>query len=161
MPPGPPTSRPPETMIQHHTDYDTLSEKYWGEILERTVSSSSLQTLQQRTYSTTTDQQQKPSMAGNGQQVIEYMFFCFILSSFLSTSRFHFLCRPFSGSFFFWYSLQCRSLFINFIEVIFPALACFYFILSFRQKLIGLNNIVTIFPFSLSLFVGHSISNLI
>lgn len=74
MPPGPPTSRPPETMIQHHTDYDTLSEKYWGEILERTVSSSSLQTLQQRTYSTTTDQQQKPSMAGNGQQVIEYNF---------------------------------------------------------------------------------------
>lgn len=26
-----------------HTDFDTLSEKYWGEILERTVSSNSLQ----------------------------------------------------------------------------------------------------------------------
>lgn len=92
MPPGPPTSRPPETMIQHHTDYDTLSEKYWGEILERTVSSSSLQTLQQRTYSTATDQQQKPSMAGNGQQVIEYNFFPLL---FLLKSRFHFLCRSF------------------------------------------------------------------
>lgn len=33
-----------------HTDFDTLSEKYWGEILERTVSSSSLQALQ-RSYS--------------------------------------------------------------------------------------------------------------
>lgn len=29
-----------------HTDFDTLSEKYWGEILERTMSSSSLQALQ-------------------------------------------------------------------------------------------------------------------
>lgn len=43
MPPGPPTSRPPRP------DFETLSEKYWGEILERTVSSSSLQALQ-RTY---------------------------------------------------------------------------------------------------------------
>lgn len=72
MPPGPPTSRPPETMIQHHPgDYDTLSEKYWGEILERTVSSSSLQTLQQRTYVEQQQQQQKPSIAVNGQQVSE------------------------------------------------------------------------------------------
>lgn len=71
MPPGPPTSQPPEQLIQHQSDYDTLSEKYWGEILERTVSSSSLQTLQQRTYSTPIDQQRKPSMAVNGQQVID------------------------------------------------------------------------------------------
>lgn len=48
MPPGPPTSRPPSS-IPPQTDFDTLSEKYWGEILERTVSSSSLQALQ-RTY---------------------------------------------------------------------------------------------------------------
>lgn len=89
MPPGPPTSRPPETLIQHHTDYDTLSEKYWGEILERTVSSSSLQTLQQRTYHTPSDQQQNPSIAGNGQQVIERkerkkieIFVCFFVFGF-------------------------------------------------------------------------------
>lgn len=43
MPPGPPSSRPPKT------DIDGLSEKYWGEILERTVSSGSLHALQ-RTY---------------------------------------------------------------------------------------------------------------
>lgn len=42
MPPGPPSSRPPPTRL----DFETLSEKYWGEILERTVSSSSLQALQ-------------------------------------------------------------------------------------------------------------------
>lgn len=43
MPPLPPTSRPPPT------DIETLSEKYWGDILERTVSSNSLHLLQ-RTY---------------------------------------------------------------------------------------------------------------
>ena len=43
MPPGPQSSRPP----RH--DFEAISEKYWGEILERTVSSSSLQALQ-RTY---------------------------------------------------------------------------------------------------------------
>lgn len=42
MPPGPPASRPPPSRL----DFETLSEKYWGEILERTVSSSSLQALQ-------------------------------------------------------------------------------------------------------------------
>lgn len=40
MPPGPPASRPPRT------DLEGLSEKYWGEILERTVSSNSLHALQ-------------------------------------------------------------------------------------------------------------------
>lgn len=40
MPPGPPSSRPPRT------DLEGLSEKYWGEILERTVSSNSLHALQ-------------------------------------------------------------------------------------------------------------------
>lgn len=30
----------------NHTDYDGLSEKYWGEILERTFSSNSLHALQ-------------------------------------------------------------------------------------------------------------------
>lgn len=40
MPPGPPASRPPQT------DLDGLSEKYWGDILERTVSSNSLHALQ-------------------------------------------------------------------------------------------------------------------
>lgn len=40
------TTRPISTLIPPpQSDYDTLSEKYWGEILERTVSSSSLQTL--------------------------------------------------------------------------------------------------------------------
>lgn len=43
VPPGPPSSRPPSVP---RSDYETLSEKYWGEILERTVSSSSLQALQ-------------------------------------------------------------------------------------------------------------------
>lgn len=43
MPPGPPSSRPPSLP---RPDFETLSEKYWGEILERTVSSSSLQALQ-------------------------------------------------------------------------------------------------------------------
>lgn len=50
IPPGPPTSRPPSSRSIHpQTDFDTLSEKYWGEILERTVSSNSLQALQ-RSY---------------------------------------------------------------------------------------------------------------
>lgn len=40
LPPGPPQSRPPRT------DIEGLSEKYWGEILERTVSSNSLHALQ-------------------------------------------------------------------------------------------------------------------
>lgn len=44
--PPPPASRPISKAMPPHTDFDTLSEKYWGEILERTVSSSSLQTLQ-------------------------------------------------------------------------------------------------------------------
>lgn len=43
LPPGPPASRPPKH------DIEGLSEKYWGEILERTVSSSSLHALQ-RSY---------------------------------------------------------------------------------------------------------------
>lgn len=43
LPPGPPSSRPPRS------DIEGLSEKYWGEILERTVSSNSLHILQ-RTY---------------------------------------------------------------------------------------------------------------
>ncbi|XP_055390338.1 beta-3 adrenergic receptor isoform X2 [Condylostylus longicornis] len=70
IPPGPPSSRPPqiigmETSLsigpplslqrhhhQHHQhqiirpDIEGLSEKYWGEILERTVSSNSLHALQ-------------------------------------------------------------------------------------------------------------------
>lgn len=78
LPPAPPISRPPSSLIQAQSDYDTLSEKYWGEILERTVSSSSLQTLQ-RTYDqsiintsslSTTTQHSKP--ISNGQQVCEY-----------------------------------------------------------------------------------------
>lgn len=40
MPPGPPSSKPPRP------DFEGLSEKYWGEILERTVSSNSLHALQ-------------------------------------------------------------------------------------------------------------------
>lgn len=43
MPPDPP--RLSSSLLKLQADYDTLSEKYWGEILERTVSSSSLQTL--------------------------------------------------------------------------------------------------------------------
>ncbi|CAO1431342.1 unnamed protein product [Diamesa serratosioi] len=35
------------TANTHRTDFDGLSEKYWGEILERTLSSSSLHALQQ------------------------------------------------------------------------------------------------------------------
>lgn len=42
MPPGPPRSHPPRT-----SDIERMSEKYWGEILERTLSSSSLHALQQ------------------------------------------------------------------------------------------------------------------
>lgn len=45
MPPDPPASRLSSSLLRLQADYDTLSEKYWGEILERTVSSSSLQTL--------------------------------------------------------------------------------------------------------------------
>ncbi|XP_055705323.1 trace amine-associated receptor 1 [Phlebotomus papatasi] len=40
VPPGPPKSQPPRP------DIEGLSEKYWGEILERTVSSTSLHALQ-------------------------------------------------------------------------------------------------------------------
>ncbi|KAJ6647512.1 hypothetical protein Bhyg_02735 [Pseudolycoriella hygida] len=40
LPPGPPSSKPPRT------DLEGLSEKFWGEILERTVSSNSLHALQ-------------------------------------------------------------------------------------------------------------------
>lgn len=64
MPPGPPTSRPPSLRsIQPQTDFETLSEKYWGEILERTVSSNSLQALQ-RTY----NQQNSSTIAANAAQ---------------------------------------------------------------------------------------------
>lgn len=35
------------TTNTHRTDFDGLSEKYWGEILERTLSSNSLHALQQ------------------------------------------------------------------------------------------------------------------
>ncbi|XP_055312764.1 5-hydroxytryptamine receptor 1D [Sitodiplosis mosellana] len=75
-PAGP--SRPVSSLIPPQTDYDTLSEKYWGEILERTVSSSSLQTLrsaQQRTYNivsehpfSSTMQSAQKQIAANGQQ---------------------------------------------------------------------------------------------
>lgn len=61
MVPGPPQSQPPSSIAQLQCDYDTLSEKYWGEILERTVSSNSLQTLQQRTYSTVSEHPYLPS----------------------------------------------------------------------------------------------------
>lgn len=53
MPPGPPQSKPPRP------DFEGLSEKYWGEILERTVSSSSLHVLQ-RVYGS--DQSKKSSL---------------------------------------------------------------------------------------------------
>lgn len=49
LPPLPklPTSRPSTiTGNTHVTDYDGLSEKYWGDILERTFSSNSLHALQ-------------------------------------------------------------------------------------------------------------------
>lgn len=48
--PPPPAPRPISKVMPPHIDFETLSEKYWGEILERTVSSSSLQALQ-RSYS--------------------------------------------------------------------------------------------------------------
>lgn len=41
MPPGPPKSHPPRT-----SDVERMSDKYWGEILERTLSSTSLHALQ-------------------------------------------------------------------------------------------------------------------
>lgn len=44
IPPGPPSSRRPPP--SGTTDFEGLSEKYWGEILERTVSSNSLHALQ-------------------------------------------------------------------------------------------------------------------
>lgn len=50
LPPPPAIRSVSKAMPPPHTDFDTLSEKYWGEILERTVSSSSLQALQ-RSYS--------------------------------------------------------------------------------------------------------------
>lgn len=43
MPPGPPKSHPPRSSA----DAERMSEKYWGEILERTLSSTSLHALQQ------------------------------------------------------------------------------------------------------------------
>lgn len=53
LPPLPPLSmRPSNTSLTantQRTDIDGLSEKYWGEILERTLSSTSLHNLQ-RTY---------------------------------------------------------------------------------------------------------------
>lgn len=51
MPPGPPKSHPPRS-----SDVERMSEKYWGEILERTLSSTSLHALQQ-------------SFSGNGGSV--------------------------------------------------------------------------------------------
>lgn len=63
LPPGPPTSRPPSRSMQPQTDFDTLSEKYWGEILERTVSSNSLQALQ-RSY----NQQHAATIASSAAQ---------------------------------------------------------------------------------------------
>lgn len=44
-PPGPPKSHPPRTATA--MDMERMSEKYWGEILERTLSSTSLHALQQ------------------------------------------------------------------------------------------------------------------
>lgn len=51
MPPEPPLSRPPDgqktcNFISIRPDIEGMSEKYWGEILERTVSSGSLHALQ-------------------------------------------------------------------------------------------------------------------
>lgn len=43
MPPAPPKCHPPRTA----SDVERMSEKYWGEILERTLSSTSLHALQQ------------------------------------------------------------------------------------------------------------------
>lgn len=56
MPPEPPLSRPPDgqktcNFISIRPDIEGMSEKYWGEILERTVSSGSLHALQRSFHS--------------------------------------------------------------------------------------------------------------
>lgn len=56
MPPEPPLSRPPDgqktcNFISIRPDIEGMSEKYWGEILERTVSSGSLHALQRSLHS--------------------------------------------------------------------------------------------------------------
>jgi hypothetical protein len=63
--PLPPLPKMMASSISGNTDFEGLSEKYWGEILERTFSSNSLHALQQQHQQ---QQQQQQQQQHNHQQ---------------------------------------------------------------------------------------------